>query len=110
MRVEMKRGARRSEGNERDGAGEEWGVLLGGFYRTGRRGGGRSRESNGSGRWCSLKALISRNQRAMGGEMVRRPFQERRCRGRASLMGQRSALRSAATARIGSGSWRWKKG
>jgi hypothetical protein len=42
--------------------------------------------------------------------MVRRLFQERRCRGRASLMGQRSALRSAATARIGSGSWRWKKG
>jgi hypothetical protein len=41
MRVEMKRGARRSEGNERDGAGEEWGVLLGGFYRTGRRGGSR---------------------------------------------------------------------
>jgi hypothetical protein len=59
MRVEMKRGARRSEGNERDGAGEEWGVLLGGFYRTGRRGGGRSRESNGGHRWCSFKASVS---------------------------------------------------
>jgi hypothetical protein len=65
----LARRGKTGEGNER---GEEWGCSWAAFI--GREGGeaGRSRESNGGDRWCSLKSLVSQNKRATGGDTMGR--------------------------------------